>query len=627
MRQNFLEYASYVIIDRAIPELRDGCKPVQRRILHTLHSMDDGKFHKVANVIGESMKLHPHGDASIGDALVVLANKEYFIEKQGNFGSVITGHSAAASRYIECRLTPLAKDTLFNKRLTQWQKSYDGRRDEPVALPVKLPVILMLGTEGIAVGMSTKILPHNLIELLQAQIKLLRNEPVELYPDFIHGGIMDASEYADGAGKVRVRARIEARGDKHIVIKEIPYGTTTESVIASIEAAAQKGKVKIGGINDYTTDHVEIELSLPRGSYANEVIPQLYAWTDCEVSISSNVCVIQERHPVVQSVTDILHACTIQLRDQIRAELQLELEDLMNKQHWLTLEQIFIENRIYKRIEEAETAEAVDQAVRDGMMEFQHLFIRELVDEDIERLLKIPIRRISLFDMNKNRKDIDDIVKAIKKIQSKLKNLTKTVISYLDQLITKYGPQFPRRTEVGIFAAVDKKAVARSTLKLSFDKATGFFGSAVKAGEHQMQCSEFDKILLISEDGSYRIIAPEEKYLVPGKLLWAGLMPEDGGLIFTVLYRDKQKNAFAKKIKIEKFTRGREYELIKDKAGKIDKLLEGEGSSVVTLDFVAAKRQRVSAAEFDLSTLDFCGTSARGTRMAPKPVSKIKGAK
>ena len=281
------------------------------------------------------MKLHPHGDASIGDALVVLANKEYFIEKQGNFGSVITGHSAAASRYIECRLTSLAKDTLFNKRLTKWQKSYDGRRDEPIALPVKLPVILMLGTEGIAVGMSTKILPHNLIELLQAQIKLLRNEAVELYPDFIHGGIMDASDYADGAGKVRVRARIDARGDKNIVITEIPYGTTTESVIASIEAAAQKGKVKIGGINDYTTDSVEIELSLPRGSYAHEVIPQLYAWTDCEVSISSNVCVIQERHPVVQSVTDILHACTIQLRDQIRAELQLELEDLMDKQHWL----------------------------------------------------------------------------------------------------------------------------------------------------------------------------------------------------------------------------------------------------------------------------------------------------
>ena len=314
-----------------------------------------------------------------------------------------------------------------------------------------------------------KILPHNLIELLQAQIKLLRNEAVELYPDFIHGGIMDASDYADGAGKVRVRARIDARGDKNIVITEIPYGTTTESVIASIEAAAQKGKVKIGGINDYTTDSVEIELSLPRGSYAHEVLPQLYAWTDCEVSISSNVCVIQERHPVVQSVTDILHACTIQLRDQIRAELQLELEDLMDKQHWLTLEQIFIENRIYKRIEEAETAEAVNKAVYDGMMEFQHLFIRELLDEDIERLLKIPIRRISLFDMNKNRKDIDDIVKAIKKIQSKLKNLTKTVIAYLDDLIKKYGPQFPRRTEIGIFAAVDKKAVARSTLKLSFD--------------------------------------------------------------------------------------------------------------------------------------------------------------
>lgn len=627
MRQNFLEYASYVIVDRAIPELRDGCKPVQRRILHTLHSMEDGKFHKVANVIGEAMKLHPHGDASIGDALVVLANKEYFIEKQGNFGSVITGHSAAAARYIECRLTPLAKETLFNKRLTQWQKSYDGRRDEPLALPVKLPVVLMMGTEGIAVGMATKIMPHNFVELLNAQIALLRNEAVELFPDFLHGGLMDVSEYADGAGRVRLRARIEARGDKHVAITEIPFGTTTENLIASIEAAVQKGKVKIGAINDYTTDRVEIELALPRGVYADEVIPQLYAWTDCEVSVSSNICVIQDRHPQVLSVTDILHHCTIQLRDQIRAELQLELEDLQDKQHWLTLEQIFIENRVYKRIEEATSAEAVQQAVVSGMEPFRHLFIRELIDDDIERLLKIPIRRISLFDINKNRKDIDDIIRQIKAVESKLKHLTKTVIAYLEGLLARHGDNYPRRTEITTFTTVDKKAVARSTLKLAYDPQTGFYGTAVKGDGFPIQCSEFDKILLISDDGGFRVIAPEEKFLVSGKLLWAGIMPEEGGVVFTVLYRDAAKHAFAKKIRIEKFTRGREYELIKNKEGKLERLIEGEASGVVTLDFVAAKRQRVTNAEYDLSALEFCGVSARGVRMAPKPVARIKGPK
>ncbi|TVR44202.1 MAG: DNA topoisomerase IV subunit A [Planctomycetota bacterium] len=627
MRQNFLEYASYVIVDRAIPDLRDGCKPVQRRILHTLFTMDDGKFNKVANVIGECMKLHPHGDASIGDALVVLANKEYFIERQGNFGSVITGHSAAAARYIECRLTPLAKDTLFNKRLTRWQKSYDGRRDEPMALPVKLPVILLLGTDGIAVGMSTTILPHNFCELLQAQINLLRNQPIELFPDFAHGALMDVSEYADGAGRVRLRARIEARGDKTVAITEIPFGTTTEKLIASIEAAVQKGKVKIGAINDYTTDRVEIELTLPRGVYAEEVIPQLYAWTDCELSISSNICVIQDRRPVQLNVSEMLHQCTVHLRDQIAAELQLELEDLLDKQHWLTLEQIFIENRVYKAIEEATTAEAVQRAVVEGMEAFKHLFVRELIDEDVERLLKIPIRRISLFDINKNRKDIDDIVRAIKAVEAKLKQLTKTVIAYLDGLLEKYGPQYPRRTEITTFTSVDKKAVARAAIKLAYDAASGFIGTAVKGEAFPWQVSEFDKILIISDDGSYRVISPEDKFLVPGKLLWAGPMPEEGGLVFTVVYRDKDRNAFAKKVRIDKFTRGREYELIKDKAGKLDRLMEGEASGVLTLDYVAAKRQRVTSNDFDLATLEFCGPSARGTRIAPKPVSRIKNAK
>jgi topoisomerase-4 subunit A len=322
MGQNFIEYASYVIVDRAIPDIRDGLKPVQRRILATLSKMDDGKFHKVANVIGDTMKLHPHGDASIGDALVVLANKDYFIEKQGNFGNPITGHSSAAARYIECRLTDLAKETLFRKALTEFRPSYDGRNEEPVALPAKLPVLLLLGAEGIAVGMSTRILPHNFCELLDAQIKILKNEPFEIYPDFPSGGIIDASEYEDGVGKLKVRARLEKRDKKTIVIREIAFGTTTESLIASIESAAQKGKVKIGTINDFTTDEVEIEVELPRGVYADEVIPQLYAHTDCEVSLTSNMVMIKDRRPVEMGVSEVLCYLTDQLRGLIKAELQ-----------------------------------------------------------------------------------------------------------------------------------------------------------------------------------------------------------------------------------------------------------------------------------------------------------------
>ncbi|RYE95888.1 MAG: DNA topoisomerase IV subunit A, partial [Oxalobacteraceae bacterium] len=371
--------------------IRDGCKPVQRRILHTLFANEDGKFHKVANIIGEAMKLHPHGDASIGDALVVLANKEYFIEKQGNFGNVITGHQSAAARYIECRLTPLAKATLFNEALTTFQNSYDGRRQEPVYLPSKLPVVLLLGTEGIAVGMATKILPHNFNELLLAQIAILKKEKFTLYPDFIHGGAIDIAEYDDGRGKVKVRATIEAVGDKKVVIREIPYSTTTESVIASIESAIQKDKVKISSINDFTTDKVEIELTLARGTYADEVIPQLYAYTDCEVSISSNIVVIRDRHPVEVAVGEVLHDLTVRLRAQIKAEIEHELHNLEERRHWLTLEQVFIENRIYKRIEKADTEQKVQQEIIDGMAPFAKSFIRPMDDKDIERLLEIRI--------------------------------------------------------------------------------------------------------------------------------------------------------------------------------------------------------------------------------------------
>jgi len=624
MRDNFLEYSSYVVLDRAIPDIRDGLKPVQRRILHTLFTMNDGRFHKVANVIGEAMKLHPHGDASIGDALVVLANKEFFIERQGNFGNLHTGHPAAAARYIECRLTDLALETLFHKPLTEFVPSYDGRTEEPVFLPAKLPVVLMLGTEGIAVGMSTKILPHNLVELWEAQIAVLEGKNVELFPDFQQGGLMDVDAYEDGRGKVELRARVNVRDKKKVVITEIPFGTTTESIIASIESAVQKGRVKIASIDDFTTGSVEIELTLARGVTAKELIPQLYAYTDCSVSISSNLTVIRDRRPEQLTVTEIITALTARLKEQLKAELEYDREQFVDRKHWLTLEQIFVEKRVYKRIEEADTLDAVRAEVMQGMAKYKKLFVRPMVDEDVTRLLEIRIRRISAYDIEKNRKDIEEIDKGIKAIDAKLRNMKKTTIAFVRALIEKYGERFPRRTEVTRIKAVDKKAVARQNIKLSYDAASGFFGSEVRGDACKLTVSEFDLILGISSDGSYRVMPPPGKVLFTGKLIYCEPFDPDEGVEFTVVYRDKQKTAFGKKIKIERFIRNREYQLIKDKAGRIDLLLPAGETGSVDLAFVPAKRQRVKKASYDLSTLQPTSPTARGARLAAKPVSRIK---
>lgn len=624
MEGNFLEYASYVIIDRAIPQIEDGCKPVQRRILQTLSQVDDGKFHKVANIIGETMKLHPHGDASIGDALVVLANKEYFIERQGNFGNPITGDRAAAARYIECRLTQLAKETLFNRHLTEYQPSYDGRKQEAVSLPAKLPVILMMGTEGIAVGMATKILPHNFAELLKAQVKHLEGKRFKLYPDFLHGGLMDVSEYNDGKGSVKLRAKIEADGDKRVVIREIPASTTTESLIASIEKAAHKGQVKIGGINDFTTDQVEIELSLPRGIYADEVIPQLYAYTDCEVTISSNIVVIKDRRPVQMKVRDILIELTENLKDILKRELQWELDQLVDKQHWLTLEQIFIEKRVYKSIEQCKTEAAVYKAVHSGMNKYKKMFIRDMTDEDVKRLLEVRIKRISQYDIDKTRKDIDDIVRAIKEINTRLRNMKKTTIDYLKGLIDKYGKDYPRRTKVESIEEVDVKEVARSNIKVSYDPKSGFFGSAIKGKEeYNLSLTEFDRVLIISRDGAYKFCSPDDKILISDKPVYYEVFDQEQELELSVVYRDKQKNAFAKKFKLNKFTRNREYELIKDKKGKIERIIVGDDTARVHMDLVIKPRQKLKVYDFDLSEVPFQGAGARGVRIAPKPVARF----
>ena len=624
MKDHFIEYASYFILDRAIPELRDGLKPVQRRIMHTLFKMSDGRFHKVANVIGDTMKLHPHGDASIGDALVVLANKDYFIERQGNFGNLLTGHSAAAPRYIECRLTQLALDTMFHPALTEMVPSYDGRNEEPVVLPTKLPVILMTGAECIAVGMATKILPHNLPEIWKAQIAVLQKKKFALYPDFAQGGLMDVSGYEDGAGKIEVRAKIESKDRKTVVIRELPFGTTTEGLISSIENSVQKGRVKISSIDDFTTDKVEIELSIARGSDAKEVIPQLYAYTDCSVSVSSNLNVIDNRKPVQMTVTAITLALTEALKDQLKRELEYDREQLIDRKHWLTLEQIFVEKRVYKDIENKKTSDAVRKAVWDGMQKHKKLFVRPMVDEDVLRLLEVRIRRISAYDIERNRKEIEDIDRKIKAIERKLKNMVKTTIDYLQGMLATYGEQYPRRTKITEIQAVDKRSVARQNLRLSFDKKSSFFGTEVRGDLFKLTVSEFEHVLGIGKDGTYRVMNAPEKVFFTGPMIYGELFDPDRGTEFIVVYRDKQKMAFAKKIKIEKFIRNREYRLIKDKGGRVDLLLSPDQLGTVHLDFVPAKRQRLKEADFDLAELEWTSPTARGVRIAPKPIGKVK---
>ncbi len=624
MRKNFVDYASYAILDRAIPDLLDGLKPVQRRILATLFEMNDGRYHKVANVIGETMKLHPHGDASIGDALVVLANKGFFIDRQGNFGSPLTGHPAAAPRYIECRLTPLALEGLFNRALTETRDSYDGRSQEPVSLPSKLPVALMLGTEGIAVGMSTRILPHNLRELWEAQIALLEKRPITLAPDFPQGGLADVSGYDDGKGKVDIRAKIEAIDDKRVVIKEIPYGTTTESLIAKIEQATQRGRVKVSSINDYTTDKVEIELALPRGVYADEVIPQLYAYTDCAVSVSSNVVVIDDRRPVQMTVTEVLERVTALLRERLKAELEWERDRALDRKHWLTLEQIFVEEKVYKRLEKARTREAVTQEVWKGMKPHEQRFVRPMVDEDVERLLKLEIRRISAFDIEKHREEIAALDTKLKEIARKLKSLTKTTIAYVKELIEKYGDQFPRRTRLTGFEEIDVKAVANASLKLSYDPKSKLFGSEVRGSKFKFDVTEHDFVLGIAADGTYRVMQKPDKVFFPARLIHCAPFDPEQGFEFTLVYRDGTRIVYGKRVKIEKFIRNKEYRLIKDPAGRVEQLLAPGEEGILSLEFVPATRQRVKSARFDLSTLELTGVGARGNRLAAKPVKTAK---
>lgn len=617
---NFLEYASYVIKDRAIPDAADGLKPVQRRILWSMHELDDGRFNKVANVIGHCMRYHPHGDQSIGDALVALANRGYFIETQGNFGNAITGDEASAPRYIECRLTDLARDALFDDRIAVFSESYDGRNREPVLLPAKIPVLLLLGAEGIAVGMSTRVLPHNFCELLHAMIACIRGRSFDLNPDFPQGGSIDASGYADGAGKIRNRATIERRkGQKKLVVREIPWGCTTESLIASIEAAARKGRVRVSSIDDFTSDKVEIELTLARGGEPDETIQQLYAHTDCEMVYTSNIVVIRDGRPVEATVSELVRYSTDLLLDILRRGLELDLAELEARLRWMTLEQIFIENRVYKGIEEKDSYERVQEAVRDGMA--PHLDGGGVTDPEIEKLLAIKIRRISRFDIEAHRSEMGDIAKRIEETAANLADLKRYAVSWLQGILKKYGARYPRLTRLEAFTGIDVKEVSLRNLRVFYDSQAGFVGSAVK-GDVSFEASEYDRIAVFHGSGSFRMLPVAEKHFIDGDVSFCGIHDRDR--VFTAVYRDRQtKAAFVKRFRVESFILEKEYPYIPQGAELM--LLSTDPGGSVEVWFERRKRMRTHKEIVDIPGVPVKGVAARGVRIgAGRPVSSVK---
>ncbi|EKD28969.1 MAG: hypothetical protein ACD_79C00133G0003 [uncultured bacterium] len=618
-KHNFLEYASYVIKDRALPELLDGLKPVQRRILHSLYEIDDGRFHKVANVIGNTMKYHPHGDASIGDALVVLSNKGYFIDQQGNFGNILTGDSASAARYIECRLSSLAKEVMFDKEITQYVDSYDGRNKEPVIFPCKIPYILLHGTEGIAVGMSTKILPHNFNEVLKAQISYLNGEPFKLYPDFFQGGIIDVSEYSDGNGNVKVRAKIDIKNPKTLLIKQIPYSVTSERIIASIEDAIRRNKIKVSTITDYTTENIEIELATQRGISADEVLDRLYAYTECEIKLHSNINLIMDGFPRTLTVTEIVHKITDNLIEILKAELKIKIEKLSDKLHTRSLEQIFIENKIYKNIESAETIESALEIMRKSLKPYTKDWDRPVTDEDLNNLLEIPIKKITKFDINKSNEEIEELRKKIKIEKNHLAAIKKYTISFLESLLKKYGPMYPRKTQIKSFEVVNAKDLNDTDTKIFYDRSSGYIGTKVK-GEAKIECSSFDKILLISQKGTLKVVPVPEK-LFCEKLLYFNVIDKEQ--IFNTLSRDKKSgNVYVKRFKVDKFIQNKDYEFI-DPGHRLEAFTARNQMEFI-VEYERNLKDKETQEKYDFETFPIRGPQNRGNKVSTRKISKTQ---
>ena len=618
---NFVRYAAYVIRDRAIPDLTDGLKPVQRRILHSLFENDDGKLIKVANIVGHTMQYHPHGDASIADALIVLANKDYLIERQGNFGNVFTGDPAAASRYIECRLTELARGELFNPELTRFVQSYDGRRKEPVCLPCKLPLLLMMGAEGIAVGLSTRILPHNFDELLRAQIAILEKKPFEVLPDFKQGGLLEASEYDRGRGRVRVRAVIEPSGADEraeLIIRSVPFGATTDSMIASIETAARKKKLSIRSIDDFTAEKVEIRIELRPGQDRHKAVHALYAFTQCEMTLSSRIVVIHKNRPVEMDVDAVLRHNTRQLVTTLRRELEAERRKHIEQIQAKTLVQIFVENRVYKRIEECKTLPEVQTAVLDGVTRFRDRLLRDVTHKDVEMLLGIKIKRISRYDMSRNRQEIDGLSAAVEGIETKLNDIVGHAVHYLRSIRRKYARGYPRRTRVVEgFDSIAVRDLTADELTLRYDRDRGYLGHGI-SGEELFHCSSLDRLMVVRGDGRYKVVNPPEKLFVDRDMPWCGPAERDRNCV--MVYREEDGLLFIKRFVFGGTILNREYASIP--AGCRVEFFSADDPGRLYVRYTDGGGQL-----FNLEKIPVRAVKAQGWLLSSKPVKSIDAEK
>ncbi|WP_299002122.1 DNA gyrase/topoisomerase IV subunit A [uncultured Tenacibaculum sp.] len=627
----FLDYASYVILERAVPSIEDGFKPVQRRIMHSMKDLDDGRYNKVANIVGHTMQYHPHGDASIADAMVQMGQKELLIDMQGNWGNILTGDRAAASRYIEARLSKFALDVVFNAKTTEWQASYDGRKKEPVNLPVKFPLLLAQGAEGIAVGLSTKILPHNFNELIDASVKYLKGRSFTIVPDFLTGGIVDVTDYKDGkrGGKIRVRAKISALDKKTLVITEIPFGTTTSSLIDSILKANEKGKIKIKKIEDNTAAEVEILVHLPPNVSPDKTIDALYAFTSCENSISPLCCIIEDNKPIFIGVSEILRKSTDFTVELLKRELEIQLHELEEQWHFASLERIFIENRIYRDIEEVETWEGVIEAIDKGLQpHIQHLK-REVTEEDIVRLTEIRIKKISKFDIDKAKQFIESLEEKIAEVKNYLANLIDFAIDYFKELKTKYGKGKERKTEIRIFDDIVATKVVMRNSKLYVNREEGFIGTSLKKDEYVTDCADIDDVIVFREDGSMIVTKVDSKTFVGKGIIHVAIFKKkDKRTVYNMIYRDGAKGAsFMKRFNVTSVTRDKEYNLANDDSKS--KVLyfsanpNGE-AEVVTILLRAVGSIKKLKWDIDFADLAIKGRSVRGNQVTKYAIKKVE---
>lgn len=633
MYQNwFLDYASYVILERAVPHINDGLKPVQRRILHSMKRLDDGRYNKVANIVGHTMQFHPHGDASIGDALVQLGQKELLIDCQGNWGNILTGDSAAAPRYIEARLSKFALDVVFNPKTTEWQASYDGRNREPVTLPVKFPLLLAQGVEGIAVGLSSKILPHNFNELCDAAIAYLHEEEFKLYPDFQTGGSIDVSRYNDGerGGVVRVRAKISKLDNKTLCISEIPYGKTTSSLIDSILKAIEKGKIKIRKVDDNTARKVEILIHLAPGVSSDKTLDALYAFTDCEVNISPNCCVIDNKKPHFLTVSDVLRKSVNNTRDLLRKELEIQKNETLETLHFASLEKIFIEERIYKdkQFEQAENMDIACEHIDERLTPFYPQFVREVTKEDILRLMEIKMARILKFNKDKADELIARLKAEIEEIDNHLAHLTEYTIEWYRHLKDKYGKDFPRRTEIRNFDTIVATKVVEANEKLYINREEGFIGTGLKKDEFICNCSDIDDVIIFYKDGKYKIVRISDKLFVGKNILYVNIFKKnDKRTIYNVIYRDgKEGFHYIKRFNVTSMIRDREYDVTQGNPGsKIVYFSANPNGEAEIIKVTLRPNPRIKKLIFerDFSEINIKGRQSMGNLLTKFEVHKI----